>query len=274
MPTADNVVTIIPAHVGSNRLPGKVLRSILGRPLLERLVQRLRCARHVGPIVVATTHYAQDDPIARLCWQLNLPCYRGDPDDVLDRTYRAALKYDAAAVAIVPSNCPLVDPAVVDRAIAAYRARPSDYVSNLHPPTYPDGNDVEVMSIAALESSWRNAWRAYQREQITPYIWENPHRFRLHNVAGPCGPDHVRAYRWAVDYPQDLLLVQAIFGALCPQKPHFTLPDILALLQREPRLAAVNAAYAGAAWRRHHTGQPQPALIAGQPLPELVNAAY
>ena len=261
MPTPEKLITIIPARVGSNRLPGKVLRTILGRPLLERLLQRVHRAKHVGLVVVATTIDAQDDEIARLCWNLDLPCYRGDPDDVLDRTYRAARKNDAGVVAIIPSNCPLIDPAIVDRAIVAYLARPQtyDYVSNLHPPVYPDGNDVEVVRMSALQSAWRHAWRGYQREQITPYIWEDRRQFRQHNVITPDGRNYARSYRWAVDYPQDLLLVQAIYGALHLHNPHFTFEDILALLRREPRLAAVNAAHASASWRRHHLIDPLPA---------------
>lgn len=242
MAQAENVVTIVQARVASNRLPGKVMKLVLGRPLLERVLQRVCRARLAGTVVVATTVHAEDDAIAHLCWQLGIPCYRGDSADVLDRHYRAAVKYDAEVMVKIGADCPLIDPAIIDEVIGVYLARPEayDYVSNLRPPSYPEGNGVEVIRMAALERAWREAWRPHEREHTTPYFWENPRRFRLHNVRWERDLNDATTHRWKVDYMEDLLLVQAVYGALYQQNPHFALEDILSLLEREPQVAGVN----------------------------------
>lgn len=238
-----NIVTIVEARVASNRLPGKVMKPVLGRPLLERVLQRVCRARLVGTVVVATTVYAEDDVIAQLCWKLGIPCYRGDAADVLDRHYRAAVKYGAEVVVKIGADCPLIDPHVIDAVIGSYVARPDayDYVSNLHPPSFPEGNGVEVIRMSALETAWREAWRRQEREQTTPYFWKNSRQFRLHNVVWEKGIDSTASHRWRVEGPQDLQMVQAVFGALYQQNPHFALEDILALLEREPQIAALAA---------------------------------
>lgn len=246
MAQAKNIVTIVEARVASNRLPGKVMKPVLGRPLLERVLQRVCRAGLVGTVVVATTVYAEDDVIAQLCWKLGVPCYRGDAADVLDRHYRAAVKYGAEVVVKIGADCPLIDPDVVDAVIGSYLARPDayDYVSNLHPPTFPEGNGVEVIRMSALEAAWREAWRRHEREKTTPYFWRNSHQFRLHNVVWEKDMSST-SYRWRVEGPEELLMVQAVYSALHRQNPHFGLEDILALLEREPQIAALVASPAG-----------------------------
>ncbi|MFW6097744.1 MAG: cytidylyltransferase domain-containing protein [Chloroflexota bacterium] len=247
MAQAKNIVTIVEARVASNGLPGKVMKPVLGRPLLERVLQRVCRARLVGTVVVATTVYAEDDVIAQLCWKLGVSCYRGDAADVLDRHYRAAVKYGAEVVVKIGADCPLIDPDVIDAVIGSYVARPDayDYVSNLHPPSFPEGNGVEVIRMSALEKAWREAWRRHEREKTTPYFWNNSHQFRLHNVVWEKVANATPAPRWRVEGPEELQLVQAVYGALYRHNPHFGLEDVLALLEREPQIAALGASGAG-----------------------------
>ncbi|MDZ7766291.1 MAG: NTP transferase domain-containing protein [Melioribacteraceae bacterium] len=142
------VVTVIQARLGSSRLPKKVLLSIKAKPLLLRMVERVEAAQLTGEIVVATSTESEDDPVEEICNKYNLEVYRGDLHDLLDRHYMVSKKYNADAVVKIPSDCPLIDPLVIDKVLKHYldnRGR-YDYVSNLHPATYPDGNDVEIMS--------------------------------------------------------------------------------------------------------------------------------
>jgi spore coat polysaccharide biosynthesis protein SpsF len=204
--------------------------------------------------VVATTTEAADDPIASLCADHGLLCFRGHPTDLLDRHVRAAQAQGAEAVVKIPSDCPLIDPAVIDRVIRVYLDNPGgfDYVSNLHPATYPDGNDVEIMSLAALEIAWREAARPLEREHTTPYFWENPDRFRCANVAWEAGLDYSMSHRWTIDYEEDYQFIRAVYDALYPTNPRFGLDDVLALEEARPDIHALNAAYAGVNWYRHH----------------------
>src|SRR5262245_9321354 len=138
---------IIQARTGSTRLPGKVLKPLAGAPLLQRMLERVRAARTPFDLPVATTAHPSDDPIRNLCKDLSISCFSGDPFDLLDRHYQAAKDFEPDAVVKIPSDCPLIDPDIVDRVLAFYEENSPryDYVSNLHPPSYPDGNAFEVM---------------------------------------------------------------------------------------------------------------------------------
>lgn len=249
-----NVVTVIQARTGSTRLPNKVVRPLQGKPLLARMVERVQAATLSGLVVVATTNLIGDNPIKWICETEGIPYFRGHPTDLLDRHYQTGCRFDADVVVKIPSDCPLIDPRVIDRVLDAYLQQPEtyDYVSNLHPATYPDGNDVEVMPMAALELAWREAERPFEREHTTPFFWENPDRFRLHNVAWETGLDYSMTHRWTIDYEADYQFIAAVYDALYPHNPRFSLEDMLALLAERPQLAQLNAAYAGMNWYRHH----------------------
>jgi len=251
------IVTVIQARTGSTRLPNKVLRPLAGAPLLLRMVERVQAARLAGTVIVATTTERGDDPIVDLCRRAGVPCFRGDPLDLLDRHYRAGLAHGANTVLKIPSDCPLIDPRVIDRVIRYYldNRRQYDYVSNLHPATYPDGNDVEVMTMAALETAWREATRPLEREHTTPYLWENPDRFRAGNLTWEKGLDYSKTHRWTIDYEEDYAFIRAVYEALYPSDPRFGLEDILAYVAANPDVAALNAHYAGHYWYRNHPGE-------------------
>ena len=251
---SDGIVTVIQARTSSTRLPNKVLRPFAGKPLLSRMVERVRAAHLAGTIVIATTTDAADDPIVALCAREGLMCYRGDANDLLDRHYQAGLLFDAATVIKIPSDCPLIDPRVIDRVIGYYLEHPGefDYVSNLHPATYPDGNDVEIMTMAALATAWREATRPLEREHATPYLWENPNRFRVGNVVWEKGLDYSMSHRWTIDYEADYQFIAAVYDALYPIDPQFSLEDVLHFTASHPEVAALNREYAGVNWYRHH----------------------
>ena len=250
-----NLLTVIQARRGSSRLPDKVSLLLAGQPLLVRMVQRVKMAKLAGQIVVATTTDAADDALAMLCEAHNINVFRGSPTDLLDRHYQAALAVgNVDAVVKIPSDCPLIDPAVIDHVLGHYldTAGQYDFVSNLHPATYPDGNDVEVVPLGALTTAWREARRPLEREHTTPFFWENPDRFRLANVAWETKLDYSMSHRFTIDYHKDYEFVKAVFEALYPANPAFGLDDILTLLKQRPDIYALNASLAGVNWYRHH----------------------
>ncbi|MEX1287027.1 MAG: glycosyltransferase family protein [Acidimicrobiia bacterium] len=247
------VVTVVQARTTSTRLPGKVLRPVLGRPLLALQLERVLAADHVGTVVVATTTEPADDPICDVADEVGVPAVRGSRDDLLDRHLVAARAHDAEAVVKIPSDCPLIDPAVIDLVLGEFLAEPGrwDYVSNLHPATWPDGHDTEVMPMTVLEAAGREADRPFEREHTTPFIWERPERFRCHNVVMPDGRDLSMTHRWTIDYPEDLAFVTAVYEAL-GHDPAWGVPEVLGLLDDRPDIAALNAGLAGVNWYRHH----------------------
>lgn len=225
-----------------------------GKPLFVRQAERVSAARLRGRVVIATTIDESDDPIELLCCEHGLDCFRGHAHDLLDRHYEAALQYQADVVIKIPSDCPLIDPAVIDRVIDFFLLHRDEYdfVSNLHPATWPDGNDVEVMSFPVLEKAWQAASLSMEREHTTPYIWERPEQFRIGNVRMEGGEDYSMTHRFTIDYAEDYAFIRAVYDELYPSNPLFTVADILALLEKRPEIYAINAFLSGVNWYRHH----------------------
>ncbi|HKV41276.1 MAG TPA: glycosyltransferase family protein [Blastocatellia bacterium] len=249
------LLVVIQARTGSTRTPNKVLLPLAGKPLLQRMIERVQAARSDFDIVVATTTHFRDDPIRELCRAIDVKCFSGHPTDLLDRHYKAALDHGADAVAKIPSDCPLIDPAIVDKVLCRYLSAWNrfDYVSNLHPATYPDGNDVEVMGMSALERAWVEALRPLEREHTTPFLWERPERFYIGNVEWETGLNCSMSHRWTIDYLEDYEFIKSVYDELwCAASPIFTMQEILALLKRRPDVAALNARYVGVNWYRNH----------------------
>ncbi len=252
-----NIVTVIQARIASSRLPHKVMMCLAGKPLLLRLYERVKASRLSGTVVIATTTTKEDDAIVDLCKRENIEVFRGHETDLLDRHFKVAMKYDADAIVKIPSDCPLIDPAIIDKVLQHYilNCDEFDYVSNLHPATYPDGNDVEILSVETLKNAWINAKNDYEREHTTPYIWDNPQRFRIGNVIWETAFDYSMTHRWTIDYEEDFHFIFAVYKELYSEKPLFNLYDILNLLDRKPHIANINKKYLGANWYRNHIGQ-------------------
>ena len=247
------IVTIVQARMSSTRLPGKVMLPTLGKPLLIRMLERVQTAKFIGQLVVATSTNLDDDEIEKLCTNENIICYRGHLTDLLDRHYQVAKLYNADAIVKIPSDCPLIDPSVIDRVIDHYvKSDKFDLVSNLHPATYPDGNDVEILSFAALECAWKDAVKDYEREHTTPFIWEHDEHFAIGNVIWETGLDYSSTHRWTIDFPEDYEFIRKVYVELYPENPAFDLNDILNLLKRKPEIAEINQQYLGRYWYENH----------------------
>lgn len=231
------VVAIIQARMGSTRLPGKVLKDLGGETVLARVVNRTRRATLLDEVVVATSVLPADDAIARECEHLKVACFRGDEADVLDRYYRAAQQFAADAVVRITADCPLIDPELVDTTIRTFLEEKADYANNTSPRTYPRGLDAEVFTFTGLERAWREAVKPYEREHVTPYFYEHPELFR---VAYTREEKDYSAHRWTLDTPDDLELIRAIYARL-GNRADFGWREVLAVMEREPELAALNS---------------------------------
>lgn len=223
---------VVQARMGSTRLPGKVLKDVAGRPMLSYQMERLRRVKRAERIVVATTDQPADDAVERFCQKEKIACVRGSEHDVLARYHLAIERFPADVVVRITADCPLIDPAIVDEAIAAYEP---DYVSNMLETTYPYGMAVEVFSAQALREVHREAKDPAEREHVTPFIYRHPERYRLRSLTMAPNLSH---HRWTVDTPEDFELVSRLLKTL---KPHFTLQDVLAVLDDHPDWCAINA---------------------------------
>jgi spore coat polysaccharide biosynthesis protein SpsF len=229
-------VAIIQARTGSSRLPRKVLLPLLGAPMLTRVVRRVARAARVDATIVATTTASSDDAIVELAEREGWLVDRGSETDLLDRYVQVARTQAATTVVRITSDCPVIDPDLIDDVVAALDDGQSDYASNsLEPRTYPRGLDVEAMTMAALEQAWREDDDPRSREHATPYIYRHPERFRLRRVAAPVD---LSAHRWTVDTPEDYELIRRIYDRL--GRDDFSWRDVLAEIERQPALSDLN----------------------------------
>jgi glutamate-1-semialdehyde aminotransferase/spore coat polysaccharide biosynthesis protein SpsF (cytidylyltransferase family) len=229
------VLAIIQARMSSTRLPGKVLLEIDGQPMLWHVVDRVRGAQRVDRVMVATADTPDADPIAAFCAREGIECFRGSENDVLDRFYQAARTHGAATVVRITADCPLMDPAVIDRVVERFQEGGCDYASNIERYTVPDGLDVEVFSFAALEQAWREAAKPSEREHVTPYLRVSG-RFKTANV------EHEAVlcrHRWTVDEPSDLEFVREVYREMAGTR-RFGMADVLAIMERRPELCRLN----------------------------------
>ena len=241
--------------MGSSRLPGKVLLPLAGKPVLERMVERIRATIVPIELVVAVTTDPADDVIVDLCSKIDVRWHRGPVNDLIERHWGAAQSVRADSIAKIPSDCPLIDPAVIDRVLGFWNRYEGhfNYVSNLHPPSYPDGNDVEVMDMTTLAIARAEARKPFEREHLTPYVWERPDRFCIGNVTWERELNYSMRLRWTLDYTEDYHFIRSVYETLHEERgPLFSLDDILNLLSRWPELTRINERFVGVNWYRHH----------------------
>jgi glutamate-1-semialdehyde 2,1-aminomutase len=231
-----NIVAIVQARMGSTRLPNKVMKPIAGKPMIEILLDRLQMAQRVTQIVVATSIHPRNSPLVEHVRRLGHSCETGSENDVLERYAHAARLHAADVVIRITGDCPLVDPELVDDAIARFLDADVDYLCNNYPPTYPDGLDIEVFSATALYRAQTEAIETFDREHVTPYF-RRPGLFRTANIGAQ---EDLSALRWTVDEHGDFEVVSRVFNHFAPRYD-FTWLDVLALHRRIPELFLTNA---------------------------------
>ncbi len=224
----------------STRLPGKVLKPILGRPMLWRQLERVLRVPSIDKLIVATSDRPEDKVVGDLCEAFDVDCFFGSLENVLDRFYQAARRYHPAHVVRLTGDCPLSDPELIEHIIQVHIREGYDYTSNTIEPTYPDGLCAEVMRYFCLVEAWQEAKLPSEQEHVTPFIIKRPERFKFGSVKGQ---EDLSSLRWTVDEAEDFELVTRIYEALYPRNPRFTTQDILEFLDENPHLIQINSAF-------------------------------
>ncbi|MBA4375088.1 MAG: acylneuraminate cytidylyltransferase [Anaerolinea sp.] len=236
----EKVVAIIQARMSSTRLPGKVLLDLGGRPVLCRMIERVKMAKRVDQVIVATTIEPSDDPIVALCKNECIPVFRGSLPDVLDRYYQAALLYNADIIVRLTGDCPLIDPELIDQTVDALFSAKADFTCNRLPPpfkrTYPIGVDVEVCTLDALKRAWQEAVEKHDREHVLPFLYEVEGRFKVIQLNHT---EDLGSLRWTLDTPDDLTLLREVIKRL-DYRNDFTWLEVLDLFRQDPQLARLN----------------------------------
>ncbi len=236
----NGVLAIIQARMGGSRLPGKMaLPMVHGKGALELMAERVRKCRKIDKLIVATTVNPSDGKIVEICDRIKVECFRGSEDDVLDRFYQAYRNAGGNFNVIVrlTGDCPLHDPAVIDKVVGAFLESGSDCVTNVDPPTYPDGLDTEVFTSKALEKAWSDAKMKSQREHVTQYIRNSPDIFRKTNVANDTD---LSSLRWTLDEESDYKMIKAVYENLYDRNPAFGMKDVLDFLSNHPEIEGLN----------------------------------
>ena len=231
------IVAVVQARMGSSRLPGKVLKNLGGQSVLARVVQRLRRSSLISEVVIATSVSPGDEAVVREAERLNVGCSRGSEADVLDRFYQAARAFHADVIVRITSDCPLIDPEITDQTIRAFLNEQPDYASNGLERTYPRGLDTEAMTADALARAWRKANEPYQREHVTPFLYEHPELFTILSVTNDID---YSAHRWTLDTPEDLEFIRAVYERF-RDGDDFSWREVLQLVEREPALSELNS---------------------------------
>lgn len=244
-----NKVAIIQARMGSSRLPGKVLFDILGKPMLWYIVDRVKRAKNVDTVVVATSDKPQDKKIVEFCKKYNINYFQGSEDDVLDRFYNAAKSYNADMVYRITGDCPLVDPSLIDKLYEYYKNNDIDFSGIAtgagainEENRFPDGLDTECFSFEILEKAYSNATKQSDREHVTPYIWRNND---IHKIGSLKSSKDYSYMRWTVDNQEDFDIIKNIYKALYPVKKDFNMDDIIDFFENNKELFKQNSHFIG-----------------------------
>ncbi|MFA6583406.1 MAG: glycosyltransferase family protein [Elusimicrobiaceae bacterium] len=232
------IAAIIQARNGSTRLPGKTCMKIAGKTVLEHVFSRVKKAETPNEVFVATTVNPEDLPLVRLCAEKGIRVFCGSADDVLDRFYQLAKLIKPDHVIRITADCPLMDPAVIDKTVKTHLKAKADYTSNVAHPTFPDGLDVEIFTFKALERTWQCANLASEREHVTTYIRNHPELF---TQAEYKNPEDLSKHRWTLDEHQDWDFISAVYKELYDENPVFGIAETLKLLAEKPELERLNS---------------------------------
>jgi spore coat polysaccharide biosynthesis protein SpsF len=231
------IAAIIQARMGSTRLPGKVMRNISGKPLIEHIVERLGYSKILSDIVLATTMSSEDDILVKWANSQGVKCFRGSEENVLERFYLAAKKVGADIVVRVTADDPFKDPVIIDQALKLLHDAQLDFVSNNNPPSFPEGLDVEVFTFSALKVAQSKSIDPFEREHVTPYFYRNPTVFLQKNIE--CSKKY-HEYRWTIDVQADFEMAVEVYNALYNEEKIFLMKDILSFLKKNPLVSKIN----------------------------------
>lgn len=229
------VLAIVQARCSSSRLPGKVLKKLAGKPMIIHELERLGHSRLIDRIVLATSTEASDDPLEEVAAKSGVEIFRGSLDDVLDRYYQCAKKYQPEHVVRITGDCPIIDWRIVDHVIAKHMEKQNDYTATSE--DFPDGLDTEVIRFSALEYTWKMAKMMSEREHVTLYLRNHSEMFQMEII--PC-EKKLNNMRWTVDEPQDFTFIEKVFSGIYEKKHDFSMEDVLNFLEENEEVLTIN----------------------------------
>lgn len=233
---------ITQVRTGSSRLPAKVFKKILNRPTLDFFIERARKIPKLDEVIIATTNLPEDDQVVDFCVEKKIPYFRGSAEDVLDRYYQTAKKFNLQHIVRITSDCPLLDPQVSLEVINFYLTEKKwDYVSNNLKSIYPHGLDTEIFSIEALKKAAQNARLKEEREHVTPYMRKPENKLRFTQALTNLTENYSH-HRWTLDYPEDFEFIRRVLEELYPKNPNFSWRDIIQFLELKPEISHINKA--------------------------------
>lgn len=232
------VSAIIQARVSSSRLPNKIFAQISGKPLIWHAVDRLKRSKRITKIAVATTTNPADDVLEKWCRENKIEVFRGSEEDVLSRYFHAAKSMGAETIVRITSDDPFKDPEIIDSVIGMFEKNKLDFAYNNNPPSFPEGLDVEVFSMEALERAQAESRDPYEREHVTQYFYRHPEKFRQMNLANK---EDRSSLRWTIDTKEDLGMARAVYAELYEEGKIFLMGDILRLIRERPEIATMNS---------------------------------
>lgn len=234
------IAGIIQSRTGSNRCSFKVLKKIKNKTLVELYVERVRKSLLIDKIIIATTINKQDDIIEKISKKIDIDCFRGSEDDLIDRYYKCSKKYNVDIVVRLCNDDLFVDYEVIDRAIKIFNNNQDKMaiVTNHFKPTYPEGLDIDVFSFKGLEKSWKESTLKSEREHVFPYFFKNKNKFKIINFEQKNNYSYLR---WTIDYEDDFKMVKEVYKHLYDEKQYFVQKDILKLLEEYPEIIKINS---------------------------------
>lgn len=233
------VNAIIQARYGSTRLPGKIFMEIDGKPLLWHVVNRLTYADLIDEIIIATTTNPKDNAVEEWCKENNINCFRGSEDDVLSRFYNASVEFPSEVIVRVTADDPFKEPSVIDSVIKKLIDEQLDLSTNVFPPSYPEGLDCEVFTFNVLQTMEKTTNDPYDREHVTPYIYNNPDKFKIGNITSV---HQLSSYRWTIDNQEDYDMVNEIYRKRKDKsKGILLMQEIFEILEENPEIASINS---------------------------------
>lgn len=238
-----NLVSIIQARMGSNRLPGKVLMPLINEySSLECMINRILKSKYISRdnLIIATSELPQDEKINKECFKLGVKCFRGSENNVLKRFYEATKMVSGNIEYIIrlTADCPLHDPNVIDSFLEYFFNNKVDYMSNAATRSFPKGLDIEIMTKKSLEIAYQKATLDFEKEHVTPYIRNNPDQFKTGIFTNDINLSH---HRWTLDYEDDYKMICTIYKELYPENPNFKMMDIVKLLEERPDIYEITS---------------------------------
>jgi spore coat polysaccharide biosynthesis protein SpsF len=236
------ISAIVQARMGSTRLPGKIMKIISGHPVLWHVIDRLKHSKKLNNVIIATTILKEDDVVENFCKENNILFFRGSVEDVLSRYFLTAQKFGCENIVRITSDCPVIDPEIIDNMIEEFFAANGkktniDYLSNSLEKTFPRGLDSEIFTFKTLEKTFNEASKLYEKEHVTPYIYQHPELFKLKNYSSS---KNYSDLRWTLDTEEDFQLIKEIYSNLYNRNSIFLFNDILNLMEKKPNLKNIN----------------------------------